>query len=450
MCIVTLAACSAAPAPAPQPAAEKPVEPTKAPATQAPEPTQVPAPTAPPPTAAPEKVTVRVFTRWSDASPASQAFRDRLAEFAKLNPTVTIQDESINDEASFNDKWKAFVATEDIPDVFQNYGGAQNADYVENDLFADLTPDFAADQAWKAGFLDLFANWQYAEKPGTYGVPYEFYAVGLFYNKDLLDKVGAQPPQTVDEFAAVSDKLLSAGIIPMAVGEKDNFKGDHLFTSLGLKKYGPDFFKNLASGAWKFDGPEALDVLTLMADWNNKGYLGENIVGVDYNAEKTLFLDGKSAMHFDGSWFLGEAEASPIKDKIGVVSFPSYSDKAENQDTWMGGAGAGLSINGALTGAQRDAAIALLKFVTSMDHFKYIQTATKGGAYPAKLESDPAVVGPVTIAYVDAVNTAKVFDTGTNAFKNEVVAQLRDSIQGMFAGNTPEKAAAEIAEKAGQ
>lgn len=400
-------------------------------------------------TAAPaEEVTLRVFTRWSDASPASAAFRDRMAEFMKQNPAITIDDMSTNDEATFNDKWKASVATGDIPDVFQNYGGVTNADYVKNKLFADLGGDLDADKQWKEGFLDFFGNWQYEGVQGIYGVPYEFYAVALFYNKDLLQKVNAEAPKTVKEFEEVSEKLKAAGIVPMAVGAKDKFKGAHLFSCLALKKHGTQLFPDIAGGKVKWDGAEVADIFTIMSDWNVKGYLGSNNVGVDYNAEKAMFFDEKTAMHYDGSWFLSEAEASTIKDKIGVVAFPGFDEKPEYKDTWMGGAGAGLSVSGALTGAKREAAVKFLKFVTSIEHFRAVQQASKGGVYPVKLEADPATTGPVTVAYSAAVKTAKQFSVEAGAFvKPEVSAQIGDSIQGMFAGNSSEKAAKEIAAK---
>ncbi|TGV78480.1 extracellular solute-binding protein, partial [Mesorhizobium sp. M2D.F.Ca.ET.145.01.1.1] len=40
----------------------------------------------------------------------------------------------------------------------------------------------------------------------------------LWYNKKVFDKAGVQPPTTWDEFNQVSEKLLAAGVTPLALG----------------------------------------------------------------------------------------------------------------------------------------------------------------------------------------------------------------------------------------
>ena len=396
-----------------------------------------------------KKITLRVFTRWSDASPASQAFQDRLKEFMKQNPNITVVDESVNDGAAFDDKWKASVATNDVPDIFQNYGGGANVDYIKNGIIGDIGPDLEADSEWKNNFQDIFGNWQYEDFDGTYGVPYEFYAIALFYNKSIFQELGIEAPATIKEFEAASDKLVEAGIVPMAVGEKDKWKGAHLFACIALKKYGAELFPKIASGEVKWDGEEVIDIFTKMSEWNEKSYLGSRIVGVDYNTEKSMFLEGKTAMHYDGSWFLAEAENSKIKDEIGVVSFPYFEETAQYKDVWMGGAGGGLAISGELTGSKREAAVQLLKFLTSKEHFSYVQKVAKGGVYPVKIEVDTSVVGPVTQAYSTSINSAKTISSEIGTLvPTEISEQFKDSMQGLFGGNTAENAAKEIAKKA--
>lgn len=395
---------------------------------------------------APEEVTLRIFTRWSDASPVSQAFRDRVAEFQELNPHITIEDESINDEAGFDNKWATYIATDDLPAIFQNYGGANTYDYIAEGLFLDLDESFAANPDWKNGFLDFFSQWQYEDVAGTYAVPYEFFAIALFYNKDIFDEVGVQVPTTIEEFEAASEALLAAGYVPLAFGEKDNFKGDHLWVTLSLKTLGGAAMNDLATGDLQWTGPEMTEVFGVMADWNSKGYLGENVVGVDYATETAMFLAGEAAMKFDGSWVLSEMDASPIADSIGVAPFPYFPETDEFAGVYMGGPGAGLSINGSLTGAEKEAAIQLLEFLSSVEHFSYLQETTGGGVFPAKMEA-ATTIGPVTAEYIAVLSDADAFSTGGTALLPEVSTQMRNSIQGLFAGLSVEEALQEIADK---
>lgn len=392
----------------------------------------------------PEEVTVRVLTRWSDASPLSQGFRDRLAEFQALNPHITILDESINDEKAYGDKLKTSIATNDLPAIFQNYGGPEILQYVEAGLYYDLTEALNADSEWQSNFLDFWANWQYESVSGTYAVPYEFFGISFFYNADILEEVDASVPTTIAELEAVSEKLLAAGYIPIAMGEKDNFKGDHLFVSLIIQKYGGAMMEGLESGEVRWDGPEVVDILTLMDDWNAKGYLGPNITGVDYASETALFLSGEAAMKFDGSWVLSELEASPIADSIMAAPFPYFADVPEFKGITMGGPGAGLSISGTLTDAETNAAIELLKFVTSVEHFTYLQETTGGGIFPVIME--PGDVGPVTESYINVMNSVTEFDL-IGVLLAEVRTQFRDSVQGLLSGSiSPEEAAKQIAD----
>ena len=53
-----------------------------------------------------------------------------------------------------------------------------------------------------------------------YGVPFNLGMVGVWYNKSLFEKAGINaPPSTWSEFLADVEKLKSAGITPIAVGE---------------------------------------------------------------------------------------------------------------------------------------------------------------------------------------------------------------------------------------
>ncbi|HEX2926584.1 MAG TPA: extracellular solute-binding protein [Ruminiclostridium sp.] len=392
-----------------------------------------------------EKVSIRILTRLSSNQPNAVAFRDRVKQFQQENPNVTVEDQSIEDEASYNTKFKTDVASGDVPELFATYGGAAFEEYAKSGVAADLSADLAADKDWSGAFLPAFENFQFSDLKGTYAVPYEFMAVALFYNKDLFKQIGAEPPKTIQEFEAVCDKFKAAGIVPMALGEKDVWRGGHLLANLIDKKLGAQENMDLGSRKAKYDDANMVDVFNLINDWNKKGYFGDKPATFDVNAEKAMFHSGKTAMHMDGSWYVPEAVASPIADKIGVVPFPYFSDKPDNQNVWMGGAGGAFCISGKAEGAKKDAALKLLKYTTSMDAFKYYQKVQKGGIFPVKLEADPSVVDKLTIDYSKLLGNAQ--------FKAEVYSydplptmtdKVRNEIQGMFAGQSPQKTAKNI------
>lgn len=392
-----------------------------------------------------EKVTIRILTRLSSNQPNAVAFRDRVKEFGEKNPNITIEDQSIEDEASWNTKFKTGVASGDVPELFQTYGGAAFSEYAKTGVAADLSADLDADKEWSGAFLPVFENFQFADVKGTYAVPYEFMAVALFYNKDLFKQIGAEPPKTIEEFEAVSEKFKAAGIVPMALGEKDVWRGGHLIANLIDKKLGAQQNMDLANRTAKYDDADMVEIFKLIDSWAKKGYLGDKPATFDNNAEKAMFHSEKTAMHMNGSWYVPEATASPIADKIGVVPFPYFSDKPDNQNVWMGGAGGAFCISGKADGAKRAATLNLLKYTTSLDAFKYYQKIQKGGIFPVKMDSDSSVVDRLTVEYSGLLKDAQ--------FKAEVYSydalptmqdKVRNEIQGMFAGEDPAKTAKNI------
>ncbi|RUS47482.1 ABC transporter substrate-binding protein [Cohnella sp. AR92] len=391
-----------------------------------------------------EKVTLTILTRSSGTSPSAVAFGDLIKKFQEENPNVTIKDESMSDENAFNQKLKTSMATGQLPDLWTNYGGEAFRDYAKNSAL-NLQPYLDEDTKWAGDFLPLLDTWQYKDLPGTYGVPSEFYSIAIFYNKELFGKIGMEPPKTIDDMQAVAAKFKEIGVTPMAIADKENFRGGHLLTNLSLKKFGQAKTDALVDGSAKWNDADMVSLLQLMKDWQDAGILGDNIVTTDNNTITSNFLSGKSAMLYEGSWGISTLAASEIADKVGVIPFPSFSDSPDNAGTWFGGAG-GYSLSKELKGAKLDAAVKLLKYLTSAEAFQYYLEQTKGGVYPVNMEVDSSKVDPVTQAYMEALKTSTGFKLELYAY--DPIAQLQDKvrneIQGLFAGNTPKKTADNI------
>ncbi|BBH23014.1 hypothetical protein Back11_43590 [Paenibacillus baekrokdamisoli] len=388
-----------------------------------------------------EKVTVRIMTRSAGTSPTVSAYQGLLKKFMADNPNITVVDESLNDEAAFNNKFKTGLATGNLPEIWLNYGGESFKEYAKN-VALDLEPFLKEDTKWAGDFLPLLDTWKYKDLPGTFGVPTEFYSVAVYYNKELFKKIGAEPPKSVEEIPALVEKFKAINVVPMAMGDKENFRGGHLLTNLSLKKYGFKKTQDLMNGTAKWNDPDMVSLLQTMKDWQDMGVFGKNIVTMDSNTATTMFFDGKSAMLFEGVWALSQMAASPIVDNIGVIAFPGFKDKPDLKDNWFGGAG-GYSVSKAATGATQAAAVKLVKYLTSVDTFKQYLKETKGGVYPVKMDVDPAAVDKVTAEYMKALDTSSDFKGEIEEYSSltQLQDKVRNEVQGMFAGNSPQKTA---------
>ncbi|MDR1418800.1 MAG: extracellular solute-binding protein [Treponema sp.] len=391
---------------------------------------------------------VRIMTRWSDDAPYSVFWRGKIKEFNDQKNGVTIVDESLSDEASYLDKLRSSIATGNQPEVFIEYGGSRIVDYVEAGILLDVQPYLDADPAWRDSFLDdLFDKWHFADYPGTFGVPTQFYAVFLYYNKKMLAGAGFnEPPADFDTWRRICNALLAKGQQPMTLGEKSNWRAGHFFNNLVMKSFGAQAVTNLANRTLKYDDPRVLNLFTIIKEFNEKGYWGPNAVGVDVATEDADFLTNKVAMCFQGSWYIPQIISDYEGDisNIGVARFP-YINSAY-RDSYQGGTAESYSVSkrGA---AANEAAIKVVKYFTNSDYWAAAEAYSKGGLYVSKFATLPGVtIDPVTTAAKALLAQAKEFrdDVQTYDPESHMLDTVRAAVQGLFLGNAPEQAGREI------
>lgn len=337
--------------------------------------------------------TIRFLSRYGDDTAVdAAAFLEGLAEYEKNNPNVKVVNESITDEAQYNNKLKTLVATNDLPTVFMTYGGGTAKNYIKNGLVADLSADFEADKEWYDSFVpSMFDMITYDDIDGIYGVPYAAYAGMMFCNMELFEKAGVEPPKTIEDFEKVCDTFVSQGITPMPVGDKSNFRGGHLLATLMVKRSGTELAQQLAGRQKKYDDPVVVELLTLIKSWQEKGYLGKNITTLDSEGERSAFLNGESPMIFHNAYFIGRIVTESAKpNKVKMVPFPYFSQYEQYKNGWHGGSSDVFSIAASASDAEKAAGLALLKTCTDMKYMVKRNEASAGG-FVSVLKDTPAM-----------------------------------------------------------
>ncbi len=317
-----------------------------------------------------DAVTVRILTRWTGTDPYTPWLAEVKAEYQKLHPNVTIQDDSISDEAAFNNKLKIDIATGTPPDIYNIPSIAGLVDYAKSGVLLDVTPVFA-DKAWSAGLINGSAETynlgNYGVK-GTYAIPTGFSPEVVWYNTELFAKAGiTKLPETMDEFYKAIDKLKAAKIIPWAVGGKDSWRLGHIFNNLAYRVVGVDYVKAIGGRKAKWTDATVLPAFSLMKDFMARGAFDKGFMGMSYDDEKAGFFAGKYAMTVNGTWFMGDIKASELNGKIKFFAFPYFADKAKFKGDSVVFPGA-LMMSGKKKGAEKDAAIDFIKFMTNKDN----------------------------------------------------------------------------------
>ncbi|MEO1798477.1 MAG: extracellular solute-binding protein, partial [Pseudomonadota bacterium] len=135
---------------------------------------------------------------FDDLNPAPKAaFEAAVAAFQAENPDINVIT-NINDREAHKTAIRNFL-TADAPDVTSWYPGNRMAPFTDTGLFMGV------DDVWdENGLRDTFSSIEATmTRDGvTYGVPYTFYQWGIYYRKDIFDKLGLEEFETWDDMLA--------------------------------------------------------------------------------------------------------------------------------------------------------------------------------------------------------------------------------------------------------
>lgn len=396
-----------------------------------------------------EQVTMTLLTRWSGSDPMAEYLETFIKDFEAANPSVKIDNLSVNEEASYNNKFKTLLATGDIPNIFYLPGIASLVKYAENGLIMDVTPLFE-DKEWYDGFADgAFDMFNFAPYgvEGTYAIPFAAAPEVIFYNVEMIKDAGYEAfPETKDDFYAMMDKLKEKGIAPFAPGAKDTWRTGHLHNQLLYHWCGVPKAMDLGARKAKWTDEDVVQSLALVKELNDKGYLVENCVGLNYDMEKELFFTQKSAMVNNGSWFIGDVSAQgELPFTVAAAKWPAFAEKPEFKDHIIQYP-QNYVLKGGMAGAEYDATVSFIKQYTGRDN--QARVTKEKGTLPIRKDLDMTgiEVSDLFRECMDIVGGSVA--QGGDSFDYDQLSSMQDvtrnAIVGMLLGNSPEQAAEEI------
>ncbi len=161
-----------------------------------------------------------------------------------------------------------------------------------------------------------------------YFMPLGYSWNGFFYNKELFEQLGLQPPQTWDEFIALAETLWINGVTPLSISGQDPFMGSLWIDYLALRLHGPDFHRELRDGRVPYDDPRVRTIFEYWRSLVESGYFLPNAATTSTLAsltavtpESVIDTGAKAAMILSGPAYMDELPAT-LRNQLGFFPFP--------------------------------------------------------------------------------------------------------------------------------
>lgn len=242
------------------------------------------------------KAELTIWHSYHTGENEEKAITQVLALYAEENPDVKVNVLSVPFDQIAN-KWSTEVAAGGGPDMF-TMPNDDFGNWIRGGLVAPID-EYAAGKL--GGFSKLAIDGMTYEGK-LYGVPGIEKAVGLFYNKDLVDK----PATTTDELL---QQVKDGTVLVMRPYGYHNF-------GILTGTFGGTLMDD--SGKCVADQGGFADAFQYLRDLQDAGALFES----DEGKANTMFVQGQAAYIVTGPWMLGTFKDA-LGDKLGVVPLPS-------------------------------------------------------------------------------------------------------------------------------
>ncbi len=260
-----------------------------------------------------EEATVTV---WSWRTEDVAAYEKIFDAFEEKHSNITVEFEAFKN-TEYNQLLATGLAGEGGPDVAQLRAYGQLQPLVEGGNLTALDDVEGLDEFDPNVLLGATGK----SDGKVYGVPFAVQTLQVYYNKQIFDENGVEPPTTWDEMLEVADTLKSAGVTPFSVGAKDAWTLPMLADTFGSARYGgAEFEQAVLSGEKQFTDPDYVASLDLVSDL--QPYMPDDVVGVPYTDAQVLFSSGQAAMFPGGSFELGFFQKQNPDLELGVFEVP--------------------------------------------------------------------------------------------------------------------------------
>lgn len=181
----------------------------------------------------------------------------------------------------------------------------------------------------KYGWNDRFPAW--IQERNTfdgklYGIGTQVEMLGVYYNKQIFNKLGVSVPKTYEEFLNICKLAKAQNITAISLDDKDQWPAFHLESMFYTAVAGKEKIETVLNSGGSFDQPifaEALDTLNQLI---KDGYTTKSPLAISYDDGNKEFFSGKAAMRMTGTWMVS-GMVENMKDDVGFFLLPSVKSE---------------------------------------------------------------------------------------------------------------------------
>ena len=200
-------------------------------------------------------------------------------------------------------------------DVFAMLPGVQFDTIVNAGLAADISDE---------DFVSRF-NSQYTtvgESDGKqYGLPLQLVFNIPVYNKTMFDEYGLEPPSDWEGFLEVNETLAENGVeYPIVFPAADNGPGQFMNPMMMNNEPEEGMWIKVQEGERKVTEDWWVKTLTQIKELNDKGYFGNDALGITQDNSGTIFAQEKAGMLAMGSYMMAQVHNQNPDMEMGLLA----------------------------------------------------------------------------------------------------------------------------------
>jgi multiple sugar transport system substrate-binding protein len=348
-------------------------------------------------------VTLTVM-QWGDQG--APWWNQRIADFTKLNPNVTIK-QDIVPYAQYANKLGAYRTAGTADDVMLMTAGAYLLGFSDMLMPLNGLVDLSTYNGIEAGCEAFDCS------KTIYGVPWSAQGHPLYYNKAVLTAAGldpANPPKTWTDMDAACKKIEAISKACIAAGPKDYGALTEIAGALLNQTSTIAQCQGLHGGTTHGTEPWMVNAFALWQDMNTRGWFQKGVADANLAPEaENLFTKGGSGFYtglMGDSYDWKEMDAILKPSDVGVYIGPQIE-----QDVPLQGVGPGplsASIDSAagsdfVIGKSTKAPAEALAFVKFMTGPLTAVAVTDAGSYPAVKTFDSSTIGSPALDQIVAM-----------------------------------------------